>query len=1009
MKPIKLEVSAFGPYPNQVIIDFNDLQREGLFLITGPTGSGKTTIFDALTFALYGEASGSNRESKSLRCDFAPLKNETYVDLTFQMKKQIYQIKRSPQYNKPGRKTAVSAQAELIMPDGKIYNTLREVNKKIIEILGVDAVQFKQIAMIAQGEFTKLIHASSDEKEKIFRKLFGTKKYEDFEYLLKERYNDYKKKIDTSMIQIETLKKQLSYDVTLSTKEYLEYAKKDISLLKETLDKQNNQIKEENTNLLQLKQKRIQEEKNNQSLETLKKIQQEQIQLMQNQFTIQQKENTLVQIKKAQNLIQVEKQTEITKKQLIKLKTELENLEKQLKEEKNRNQILASEYKSVDEKQNDVQKLMISQENLKKELKDLKERKELLSKQEVIKASLDKLENEIAKIQLKQNQEEENLKQIELFLTDNNSNQVEIMRIHQEIKEETDKLQTLLNMAELQNTLDTKKKEFDLKTTLYKKTYQEIKKMTDLYLAKENEFLLSQAGILAAHLKDNEPCPVCGSCHHPAPAKIENETMTKSQLDKLKKELDQQQTNYHQEYSTLLASKREIDLLNNQLDEQFTAFHLKPKDYLEYVTKVKQTIDTLKKTLQQQLKINKQLSKEEKNKLSIQDKIHQLSTLKDEKQKQLQKINEEKILLDGRLENNSQNIKDELTVEKCLEKITKDIIDKQTKIREITQNYQASQMLLNQLQGQIKGYQHQIEHTNQLYHQQLENFEKELNKQFVSLEQYHFYKEKINDSEKWQKEIDDYYLAVEKNKLLEETLKKEITANEPYDLTVIDLQIKEKETMIETQQNRFQEDYATFQQTQSVIKQLEKLYLSIAKIEPEYQKYYELYNVVSGNNPMKLSFERYILAAYFEQILQLANLRFKDMTNQRYMMIRKEEKSSRQSGLDIVVQDFESGTIRDIKTLSGGETFKAALSLALGLSDMIQSYAGGIELNTLFIDEGFGSLDSDSLTQALNVLLHLRNHDKMIGIISHVQELKEQIDRQIVICKDRLGSHIEIK
>ena len=194
-----------------------------------------------------------------------------------------------------------------------------------------------------------------------------------------------------------------------------------------------------------------------------------------------------------------------------------------------------------------------------------------------------------------------------------------------------------------------------------------------------------------------------------------------------------------------------------------------------------------------------------------------------------------------------------------------------------------------------------------------------------------------------------------------------------------------------------------------MLKKIEKSYQTIQNSEEDYYHYYDLYQTTTGNNSKKLSFERYILAVYFEQILQNANVRFKQMTDSRYEMMRKEEKSSRQSGLDIVVQDYESGTIRDIKTLSGGETFKAALSLALGLSDMIQSEQGGIELNTLFIDEGFGSLDSESLSQALNVLLQLQDHSKMIGIISHVQELQEQIDHQIIIKKDPVGSHIEIK
>ena len=240
------------------------------------------------------------------------------------------------------------------------------------------------------------------------------------------------------------------------------------------------------------------------------------------------------------------------------------------------------------------------------------------------------------------------------------------------------------------------------------------------------------------------------------------------------------------------------------------------------------------------------------------------------------------------------------------------------------------------------------------------------------------------------------------------SLKNELTSTTKIDLSSLSKEIEALEEQSMIIKDQYQQKLGLYQQNQRLLKQLEKEYHAIELIEPSYQNYYDLYSLTSGNNALKLSFERYILAAYFEQILALANIRFQEMTNQRYKMLRKEEKGSRQSGLDIVIQDYESGTVRDIKTLSGGETFKAALSLALGLSDMIQSFAGGIELDTLFIDEGFGSLDSDSLQQALHVLLHLRQSDKLIGIISHVQELKEQIDRQIVIKKENMDSYIEV-
>ncbi len=262
--------------------------------------------------------------------------------------------------------------------------------------------------------------------------------------------------------------------------------------------------------------------------------------------------------------------------------------------------------------------------------------------------------------------------------------------------------------------------------------------------------------------------------------------------------------------------------------------------------------------------------------------------------------------------------------------------------------------------------------------------------------------------EELQTSLQNYQLELHQYTNEYEQLNKELSRFELMDLHSLQNDIEQLQTNYKCQDDKYQEKLSLWKNQKNIVQQMDQIHHSINDLSLLYEQIYDLYSVTSGNNELKLSFERYILAMYFEQIIELSNIRFYEMSNHRYKMLRKKERGQRQSGLDLEVQDFESGTIRDIKTLSGGEAFKAALCLALGLSDMIQNYVGGIELNILFIDEGFGSLDYQSLQSAMQVLLQLKESNKMIGIISHVQELKNQIDNQIVIIKQNVGSKVNV-
>ncbi|MFQ9921877.1 MAG: AAA family ATPase [Beduini sp.] len=1009
MKPVRLEISAFGPYASSVTIDFTLLYQDGLFLITGATGSGKTTIFDAITFALYGEASGSLREAKSLRCDFADPKQETYVDLTFQFKKQVYHIRRSPQYIKPGRKTPISAQAELTMPDGKIFSTTRDVNQAISTLLGVDVLQFKQIAMIAQGEFTRLIHASSDEKEKIFRRLFGTYHYDRFEMLLKEKYNQYKQKIESTMIAIETLKKQIDEaSAALTTTAFIETTKAKELEVKKQLVVQN----EEWNQLLKILEEKRQNygwiEKNNTRLDQLEKALAEQSALLVLEAKMNQCQQELTEAKKANELMLIEKQLNEAQRQSQTLLNQETLLEQEIVHLNKKAEQIDKAYLAVPQLQQQVQSLHVELKKYQNQLEKLTQLKYLQTKSLILEKEIAQCQRMLKALEHKKEKTAHDEQLLKVFIEASQDVEIQYFTCQQDLKEIQTQLERHKHLEELEKKEAAAHQNYTVQASVYQKeadTYAYLNQQTLHY---ENRLMLEQAGILAQNLKENDPCPVCGSTHHPKLAELSDQDLSSETLKKMKAELEIAQNHLQETYQQVLKKKQAFEEIQRQIQFECETMEISLK---EKQSDKENLIDKMK-DLNHQLEILGELKKEVKQKeVQLQQLLKEMENIQQEQQKtseQLQELNAQAAAYSGQIKGLDIEAEKEETISEKIIDIQQSITSKTKEVDTSTQAYNTLHTSLNTLLGQKAGYQSEKKKWEQQCLHTQKTFDKQLHLLFKDLSHYQSAKRSPKEISQLEKAYQDYLLAKERNDTLVQSLKNELTSTQKIDLSSLSKEIEALTEQSIIMKDQYQQKLGFYQQNQRLLKQLEKDYHAIALIEPTYQNYYDLYSLTSGNNALKLSFERYILAAYFEQILALANIRFQEMTNQRYKMQRKEEKGSRQSGLDIVIQDYESGTIRDIKTLSGGETFKAALSLALGLSDMIQNFAGGIELDTLFIDEGFGSLDSDSLQQALHVLLHLRQSDKLIGIISHVQELKEQIDRQIVIKKENMDSYIEV-
>ncbi|MBQ6888175.1 MAG: SMC family ATPase [Lachnospiraceae bacterium] len=889
MKPIELEISGWGPYKQLEKIDFTELWERGLFLVTGPTGAGKTTIFDAISFALYGNLSGQMREKNSVRSDFADRDTKTYVRLKMQHKGQVYEIYRNPEYLRPKKRktgtqeyTKERENAILTMPDGTCMEGAGEVTKKMQEILSLDYRQFKQVSMIAQGEFTRLLTETPNEKIKIFRELFGTSMLEQFTANLRAKANrlykevmEYRHRMDEDMKLLHeeseewkelTEKTDRNYEEVF---QYLEEVKTKYKKQKKDVDKAYEKLEKEEKNL-SLEIAEIVRE--NVLLEKLEKKEEQLLTLKEQEPLYQEKERIAVQIRKAQ----------IAEPDYIRFKNSTEQLEKQ----KEMLERLSFEQKEIREK---LENNRFFHEN-----------KELLS-------DLAEAEKESEKY-----------------------------------KAEKDK-----KIIDLQK----KQAELEKKQTEYLLVEKEVKEARECLERAEEEYQRSAIGIVAKMLKPEKPCPVCGSLEHPNPAVAESVLMDEKQLKELREQYDFVNGKMLKAHEKALFVQAEVKSLKAELENIEDA--LKQSEH--EVRNKKETVIQAEENkpffeVWFRLSADEQRSQLEQ-KTSAYVKAQALLTEKEAtandaglemgelsvKVTELEKVYKQVIL--------QHDLKDEQTFLELIERKSEEAVLTE-ECRHFKEQLKSMADLVNHLKEEVNGC--------------------------TGLQVCDGKKQKTDT-----KELEDKLKQSEAEKKEISKLRMEI-GQKISEITKIRQALKEK-----------QEKQETLSKEYGIVKDLD--------------------NLASGNNVKRLVFEQYVLAVYFEQVLEAANVRFDKMTAGRYEMFRSEEVADGRSkdSLEICVMDYYTGKSRPVKTLSGGETFKASLALALGLSDVIGRTNGGIRVETLFIDEGFGALDSESLEQACETLTSLVEKERLIGIISHVPELRERIENQIVIRKTNSGSRIQ--
>ena len=1030
MKPLNLTISAFGPFADKTELSFEKLGERGLFLISGDTGAGKTTLFDAICFALYGEASGSNRGIDSVRSDFALPATKTYVEFTFSHQGKQYRVFRNPSYQRPKLRgegmTNESADAALYREENGEKETLvtgfTPVKNEIERLLGVDAKQFKQICMIAQGEFLKLLYADSTERGAIFRKVFHTDLYADFQKKLKEAEKE--KRIDFE----DGEKRLLQYLQQMTGREL---QKTDLHQI-ETL------IREQETTLHEMQQKQAQKETVLAAQE--ESIQKLNLQIMEGRETERLLEQ-IVQAKQEWSVLReqaAEKQLEQEKlkkqrialdmifpvaQDLEKAKAMLENWKQSFEKNSNRLNSAECSLQEIQRKKDDFAQRKPELEEKRNQLRKLQEEKECYIRKEELETELLKyaqkkevLEDTYTSLKEAQDKDKKQLEEWEKSILEIDKLQAEAELQTQTLELQKERITQIDRLTELQKDILNKEKALRKLAQEYlaaEKIWQEVKAAADLA---ETLFLREQAGFLAAELTEGMECPVCGSVHHPhkailtgnAPTEAEWKQKQAEQEAAAQKRQDLSEKGKAEKEKLLLLKKNLHEGCENLLltveslsEERMTAAEDCQTQQRELAEK-KKMIDRLEKRIPEKENLKQKLDAREAQILAKEKEIAEEQAIYQQKQGEYALLKEQTGALSAA--EIDQTIVLLLNMLRAAEQEEMTLYESLQKTRGEKERFAA---LLEQAKTEICSAEQTVSDTEAQLEKVLEQCD------FESIKEYHTVLVERAVLEKMEQNNRQFFSELALLKQKADTMEEQCKHRERQDLAALEKQKQtlndEKET-VKKDADRLKQDIAVFE---NLLRQVKQEVTLRQKAVREYLPIMELSRTANGElaGKEKIAFEQFVQGFYFQKILQAANLRLKDMTEGRYLLLHAQKAANKrsQAGLEVEVLDHYTGKARSVRSLSGGEAFKASLCLALGLSDVIQAHAGGVRIDAMFIDEGFGSLDDRSREQAVEVLQKLSYGDRLVGIISHVSELKETIDKKIIVKKGSAGSTVEWK
>ena len=1048
MKPEKLIISAFGPYAEEIEIDFEKLGDRGLFLITGDTGAGKTTIFDAISFALYGEASGEIREAGMFRSKYASEQTPTFAELTFSIQEKRYRVRRNPEYLRPkGRGTGFTVQksdAELIFFDGRppiVKN--KEVTKAVTELLGLDYRQFTQIAMIAQGDFQKLLLAGTAERSEIFRRIFHTEPCQELQnrlkYAVKERWKDYDEMRRSISQYLDGVQCGCAPEIdaefkTLKKEHFDGKAVRGMELLSRLLEMDKN-------SLFQLdKEIRGLEEEIQEQDQLLGKA--EQRRRLVQELKLKEAEERTVYCKALDEKI---------RKGMGQLEqfTALSGLKKELKDKESSLQKIQEEY-GLCRKQEEL---------LEEEIQKGKNRQEALAGAEARREQLayETERTTVRKTELvscgkryfqlleagKQEQEairldEEALKEQEAALAKGQEKIDSLMDRDVLLVKKTEEARGLKQLDQVCGRWKEKEETLLKIQEQYRLASVEKSRLRQEYDQFEQLFLDAQAGILADHLKEGERCPVCGSLHHPAPAIRPERVPEKTELEQKKARLSQAEDRVRAFCAEAEHGNRECAELGKSIrsglgteetdirpEQAGQILKLRIAALSGQIAQISEEIVLRKKLgrLQEQEQRRWKESQEQ-----YQNRLRRMEVIRTQKEQALQDIQtalgreEEEAYILTALKQAVQSLEAELKGLKEKTASNQALVQEFISLRQILlqkeQALSACRERISRLRAEeasLKAKMDSLREQEKEKNEHLEDWKEET----LSVQIESWRREKSGLEKSYEqaaeafRECNTRFTALQSAvSTLREQNKEAELLSEP-EILACKAVLSEKKEKKAAQRSQL---YAEMENNRRIFNAVQGKEAKMAAAEQEYVWMKALADTAGGtlSGKPKIEFETYVQTAFFDRILRRANLRLMTMSSGQYELKRQAagENKKEKAGLELNVIDHYNGSERSVKTLSGGETFQASLSLALGLADEIQSNAGGIRLDAMFVDEGFGSLDEEALNQAMKALYSLAEGQRMVGTISHVSELKERISRRITVTKNRktggVGSTVQV-
>ena len=1006
MRPLSLHMTAFGPYREQETIDFSELNPHTLFVIAGPTGAGKTSIFDALSFALFGTGSGEDRQdTRMLRSDFAPDDLHTSVELTFSVRGKTIRIFRQMAHIKAGNKTATGEKYELVevTPEGDVplveRYTVREINAKLMELVGMTAEQFHQIVMLPQGEFRKFLTSSTDQKELILRKLFRTERFQKMNDFLREKRQ---RLLDVSVQHRAVLTSLVNQAAGLYPEEET-FQQQEVNLyqIEDAFTRGMTALKEQQHQAIEREQRAWStfqiEQKKLQQMEWMqaKRVRLDELiakhQTLHNQQPFMEKvKRRLEAAERAQSIASVyhvyeqAKQKEQLKKEAVhKLKQEAEQVSAQFSQVEEKWKTLHAE----EEKRQDMRR---SVEKLEDRVKQLEQREVLQTTERRLAQEKEELQSTVQQMKQEHQQMEDRLHYlVEQYqtLTAEADGLSELEKARNTLSEQVKQLTRLEQLKEQRDNLSQELLQITEKEQQAKVEWEQFQQQQANQLAVQ----------LVEHLHDGAPCPVCGAIEHPSPAVPEEEVSEHRQAE-LQQNLQRATT--HQMRLTLEVERVEQEL--KELEARYPdAVQLKERSEQQQ-TEVYAQIQALQDKKQQAVAYMAEGK-------PLRQQSQQLKQQANAREQQLDRVTEDWQRLQGQLqtigsaeteslEESRQKVRQLAT---AYQQATNEWQEVDKTYHRVKERFQSVRERMVWEQDQLEQLQQEKEQAVGRWEEALQTkgFENDLAYSQASLPE--------ADAARYKQELQTYETMLRQVVTEKGLLENELEGYEE-DVPVADqrMLVQQVKEAWEAEKDQTQRLQGRFEASERLLLQFADLKGQMGDTESRLATATALYDALRGQNNKKLSFERYMLIAYLEQITEAANQRLQTLSGGQFRLVRsdRQESHGKQSGLQLDVYDGYTGQFRDVKSLSGGEKFHASLSLALGMADVMQEMNGGIQIETMFIDEGFGSLDEESLQKAIDALVQLQRTGRLIGVISHVKELQAAIPAQLRVQKSASGT-----